>query len=163
MTYEALFVVGNNALAAVGKTKGSYEQISLSSNTNLTSGEFKDLIIREDGDRIIRLSDVADVILGAEDYDADVRFGEEDESCVHGCLGNANANSLDITNRVEKRINAMQSRFFHRFTGGIAYTLLMPSIPRWKMVTTLMETLGIVVAMLFLFLGSVRLVLASRS
>ena len=153
-------LVGNNALAAVGKTKGSYEQISLSSNTNLTSvGEFKDLIIREDGDRIVRLSDVADVILGAEDYDADVRFGGE-QAVFMGVWVMPNANSLDVTNRVEEEINAMQSRFPVGFTGGIAYDASEYIDTALKeVVTTLMETLGIVVIVIFLFLGSVRLVL----
>ena len=147
-------------MAAVGRTKGSYEQISLSSNTNLTSvSEFKDLIIREDGDRIVRLSDVADVILGAEDYDTDVRFGGE-QAVFMGVWVMPNANSLDVINRVEEEINAMQSRFPVGFTGGVAYDATEYIDTALKeVVTTLAETLAIVVVVIFLFLGSIRSVL----
>ena len=153
-------LAANNALAAVGRTKGSYEQISLSSNTNLTSvSEFKDLIIREDGDRIVRLSDVADVILGAEDYDTDVRFGGE-QAVFMGVWVMPNANSLDVINRVEEEINAMQSRFPVGFTGGVAYDATEYIDTALKeVVTTLAETLAIVVVVIFLFLGSIRSVL----
>lgn len=153
-------LAANNALSAVGKTKGSYEQISLSSNTNLTSvAEFKDLIVREDGDLIVRLSDVADVVLGAEDYDTDVRFGGE-QAVFMGVWVMPNANSLDVINRVREEIDAMQSRFPVGFTGGIAYdaTEYIDSALK-EVVTTLMETLAIVVVVIFLFLGSARSVL----
>ncbi|HMK74290.1 MAG TPA: efflux RND transporter permease subunit, partial [Myxococcaceae bacterium] len=64
-------LAANNYLAAVGNTKGSLVQVNLIANTDLRSvDEFKNLIIRQSGGAVIRLSDVADVVLGAEDYDA---------------------------------------------------------------------------------------------
>lgn len=36
--------------------------------------EFKNLVIREKDGALVRLSDIVDVALGAEDYDAEVRF-----------------------------------------------------------------------------------------
>ena len=60
-------LVTNNALAAVGTTKGSMLQISLVANTDLRNvEEFRQMVVAERNGTIVRLSDVADVELGAE-------------------------------------------------------------------------------------------------
>ncbi|MEY4668321.1 MAG: hypothetical protein RL518_1020, partial [Pseudomonadota bacterium] len=65
----------NNFLSAVGATKGSLVSVNLIANTDLkTPEEFKKLVVRQKGDRIVRLEEIADVTLGAESYDEDVRF-----------------------------------------------------------------------------------------
>src|SRR6516164_2896659 len=65
----------NNFLAAVGNTKGSLLQVSLTANTDLhTAEQFKQLVVRQDKNTLVRLGDIADVVLGAEDYDTEVRF-----------------------------------------------------------------------------------------
>ena len=71
---EAL--AANNFLSAVGHTKGSLVQVNLSANTDLLSvEEFRNLVVRQSGDNLVRLRDLADIVLGAEDYDSEVRFG----------------------------------------------------------------------------------------
>src|SRR6478736_119117 len=68
-------LAANNYLAAVGATKGSFVQVNLTANTDLHSvDEFKKLIVRQTNDTIVRLEDIADVVLGAEDYDMQVRY-----------------------------------------------------------------------------------------
>ena len=77
----------NNYLSAVGQTKGSLVQVNLTANTDLRSvEEFKQLVIRQQGGAVVRLADVADVVLGAEDYDTAVRLHRRDGR-VHGHLG----------------------------------------------------------------------------
>jgi multidrug efflux pump len=77
-------LAANNYLAAVGTTKGAFVQVNLTANTDLhTTEEFKQLVIRQENDTIVRLQDVADVELGAEDYDTEVRFNGADGG-VHG-------------------------------------------------------------------------------
>ena len=79
----------NNFLSAVGSTKGSLLQVNLTANTDLhTVDDFKKLVIRQDKGTLVRLSDIADVVLGAEDYDTDVRFSGQKGS-LHGHLGAA--------------------------------------------------------------------------
>jgi len=57
-------LAANNFLAAVGQTKGSLVQVNLTANTDLRSvPEFKRLVIREHGGALVRLQDVADVVL----------------------------------------------------------------------------------------------------
>ncbi|MCJ7830270.1 MAG: efflux RND transporter permease subunit, partial [Desulfobacterales bacterium] len=68
-------LAANNFLAAVGRTKGSLVQVNLTANTDLSSvQEFKRLVIRQQGGAIVRLEDISEVVLGAEDYDTEVRF-----------------------------------------------------------------------------------------
>src|SRR4029077_8655788 len=65
----------NNYLAAAGQTKGALVQWNITATTDVRSvDDFKKLVIREQNGALVRLQDVADVVLGADDYDTDVRF-----------------------------------------------------------------------------------------
>src|SRR5690348_18515292 len=65
----------NNYLSALGRTKGSMVSVNLVANTNLkTPEEFRQLVVKQDKGTVVRLGDVADVVLGAENYEQDVRF-----------------------------------------------------------------------------------------
>src|SRR5881628_993085 len=68
-------LAANNYLAALGKTKGSMVSVNLVANTDLqTPEEFRNLVVKEDKGTVVRLGDIADVVLGAENYEQDVRF-----------------------------------------------------------------------------------------
>src|SRR6187397_29282 len=68
----------NNYLSALGKTKGSMVSVNLVANTDLrTPEEFRQLVVKEQNGVVVRLGDVADVVLGAENYEQDVRFNGE--------------------------------------------------------------------------------------
>src|SRR5207244_915877 len=65
----------NNYLSALGRTKGSMVSVNLVANTDLrTAEEFRQLVVKEDKGVVVRLGEIADVALGAENYDSDVRF-----------------------------------------------------------------------------------------
>src|SRR5437867_8699695 len=68
----------NNYLSALGTTKGSMVTVNLVANTDLrTPEEFRQLVVKEKGGVIVRLGEIADVVLGAENYERDVRFNGE--------------------------------------------------------------------------------------
>src|SRR6266568_1583552 len=68
----------NNYLAALGKTKGSMVSVNLVANTDLrTPEEFRQLVVKKQNGVVVRLGEIADVVLGAENYDQDVRFNGE--------------------------------------------------------------------------------------
>src|SRR5678815_5041598 len=68
----------NNYLSALGRTKGSMVSVNLVANTDLrTPEEFRQLVVKQQGGVIVRLGEIADVALGAENYDQDVRFNGE--------------------------------------------------------------------------------------
>jgi multidrug efflux pump len=155
---EAL--AANNFLSAVGRTKGSLIQVNLTANTDLRSvEEFRNLVVRQSGDNLVRLRDVADVVLGAEDYESEVRFGSE-KAVFMGIWPLPNANSLDVIKRVRTELASIQKELPTGLTGGIAYdaTQYIEDAIH-EVLKTLTVTLLIVAIVIFLFLGSLRSVL----
>jgi multidrug efflux pump len=155
---EAL--AANNFLSAVGHTKGSLVQVNLSANTDLRSiEEFRNLVVRQSGDKLVRLSDIANVELGAEDYDSDVRFSGE-RAVFMGVWVLPNANSLDVIKRVQKEMALIDKELPTGLKGKVAYdaTKYIDAAIK-EVLKTLSETLLIVAIVIYLFLGSLRSVL----
>ncbi len=152
---EAL--AANNFLAAVGRTKGALVQVNLVADTDLRSvDEFKRLVIKQEGGAIVRLKDIADVVLGAEDYDTEVRFSGQ-TAVFMGIWPLPNANSLDVIDRVQVAMKSIQEQLPSGMDARIAYdaTNYIRNAIR-EVIKTLSETLLIVVMIIFLFLGSIR-------
>src|SRR5438105_1877018 len=152
-------LAANNYLAAVGQTKGQLVQVNLTANTDLRSREeFEQLVVRQDqgGGSTVHLRDVADVVLGAEDYDSLVNFSGETAVFV-GVWFLPNANSLDVIKRVRSEMASLQKELPEQITARIAYdgTAYIRSAIR-EVVSTLRDTLLIVIVVIFLFLGSFR-------
>ena len=150
-------LAANNFLAAVGQTKGSLVQVNLTANTDLGSvQEFKRLVIRDQNGAIVRLEDIGDVVLGAEDYDTEVRFSGQ-TAVFMGIWPLPNANSIDVIGRVRAAMASIQRDLPPGLQGRIAYDAtdyITNAIH--EVIKTLGETLVIVVVIIFLFLGSLR-------
>ena len=153
-------LANNNYLAAVGQTKGSLVQVNLTANTDLRSvKEFQQLVIRQKDGAVVRLADVAEVALGAEDYDVAVNFSGKTAVFV-GIWALPNANALDVIKRIRNEMTSLQKELPEQIKGTIAYdgtAYIQNAID--EVVHTLAETLLIVVVVIFLFLGSLRSVL----
>jgi multidrug efflux pump len=153
-------LAANNYLAAVGQTKGALVQVNLSAATDLRSvGEFKQLVVKRQGDSLVRLSDVADVVLGAETYDQDVRMNGQ-RAVFMGVWVLPNANSLDVIGRVNKELKQIQQEMPTGMQSAVAYdsTEYIDNAIH-EVAHTLVETILIVVVVIFLFLGSFRTVI----
>ncbi|MBU2619345.1 MAG: efflux RND transporter permease subunit [Proteobacteria bacterium] len=153
-------LAANNSLAAIGTTKGSLIQINLTADTDLRSvEEFKRLVIREENGAVVRLADVGEVVLGAEDYDSEVRFSGQTATFM-GIWPLPNANSLDMIKLVRKEMAAIENDLPSGLKGRIAYdaTAYIDNAID-EVLKTLGETLLIVIVVIFLFLGSLRSVL----
>ncbi len=147
----------SNFLAAVGETKGPTLSIPLKAETNLDSVEaFERLVIREQGDTIIRLMDVANVELGAESYESSVIF--EGKTVVFiGVQIAPDANLLDTVTAVRDLFPAIKKQLPSGLEGTIVYDAteaVEDSID--EVVRSLIEALVIVSVVIFLFLGSLR-------
>ncbi len=150
----------NNFLSALGNSKGSYIQVNLTANTNLnTAEEFKQLAVRDQEGAIVRLGDIAQVVLGAEDYDTEVHFSGQTAVFI-GIWPLPNANSLDVIRLVRTEMAAIQKELPSGMQSRVAYdvTNYITSAIR-EVLNTLGDTLLIVVIVIFLFLGSFRAVL----
>jgi multidrug efflux pump len=153
-------LAANNFLAALGRSKGALIQVNLTANTNLrTVEEFKSLAVRERGGAIVRLGEIADVVLGAEDYDADVRFSGQ-TAVFMGIWPLPTANSIDVIRLVRAEMAAIHKDLPSGLQAGIAYdaTDYINHAIR-EVLKTLRDTLLIVVVVIFLFLGSFRSVI----
>jgi len=153
-------LAANNYLAAVGQAKGQYIQVDLAATTSLTSvDDFKKLVLREHGGALVRLQDVADVTLGADDYDSDVRFSGQ-KAVFMGIWVLPNANTLDVIQRVSDEVRSIQRDLPSGLTASVAYDATTYIRSALRDVTgTLVETIVIVMCVIFLFLGSLRTVL----
>src|SRR5207344_2487487 len=90
----------NNYLSALGRTKGSMVSVNLIANTDLrTPEEFRQLVVKEEHGTVVRLGEIADVVLGAENYEEDVRFNGEAATFM-GVWVLPTANSLDVIKNV---------------------------------------------------------------
>ncbi len=150
----------NNSLSAVGQTKGALVQVNLTATTDLRSvDEFKKLVIREQNGTLVRLQDVADVVLGAEDYEQDVRMSG-DKAVFMGVWVLPNANSLDVIERVNKELEIVKTELPTGMQSYVAFdsTRYIKDAIR-EVVKTLSETILVVIVVIFLFLGSLRTVL----
>src|SRR2546423_4776843 len=100
----------NNYLSALGKTKGSMVSVNLIANTDLrTPEEFRQLVVKQENGVLVRLGDVADVVLGAENYEQDVRFNGQTATFM-GIWVLPTANSLDVIRSVRAEVPGIQSQ-----------------------------------------------------
>ncbi len=150
----------NNYLSALGSTKGSMVSVNLVANTNLsTPEEFRQLVVKEDKGVVVRLGEIADVVLGAQNYDSEVRFNGETATFM-GVWVLPTANSLEVIKNVREAIPGIQAQLPAGMKVGIPYDsteYIQDAIN--EVLRTLTETLLIVIVVIFLFLGSMRSVL----
>jgi multidrug efflux pump len=149
----------NNYLAALGASKGQVVSVDLRAGTDLhTVDEFRNLVVAQRNGAIVRLQDVANVTLGAENYDFNVAFGGQNSLFI-GIKVAPEANLLDVARRVRAALPSIEQQLPAGLSGKIAYDateFVQASID--EVVKTLVEALVIVSAVIFLFLGRLRAV-----
>src|SRR3954463_14047080 len=138
-------LAANNYLSAVGQTKGELVQVNLPANTDLRSAaEFGQLVVRQSEGATVRLRDIADIVLGAEDYDTAVNFSGQTAVFI-GIWSLPNANSLDVIKKVRTEMESLQKEIPEQIDARIAYdATAYISTAIEEVVQTLLETLLIV-------------------
>jgi multidrug efflux pump len=147
----------NNFLAAVGQTKGNLVQVNLLANTDLRSvDDFERLIVADRNGALVRLSDVADVELGAEEGDFVAKFSTK-EAAYLSVWPLAGVNEIDVAHRLRAEMDRLQPTLPADIDMHLAYdaTVFMENALT-EISHTLMETILIVAFVVFLFMGSVR-------
>src|SRR5262245_11512116 len=150
----------NNYLSALGQTKGSMVSVNLVANTDLkTPEEFRQLVVKEEKGVVVRLGEVADVVLGAENYESDIRFNGESATFM-GVWVLPTANTLDVVAKVRGALPQIREQLPAGMKLGIPYdSTAYINDAIGEVLRTLTETLLIVIVVIFLFLGSFRSVL----
>lgn len=144
-------------LAPVGKTKGAMISVNLTADTDLrTVEEFRQMVlIEKDGHQVI-LKDVAEVTLGADNYDLELKFnGKNTIGMSISVL--PTANSIDVVRNVRALLPDIEKQLPKGLSMGVMYDsteFINDSIN--EVIKTLIEASLIVVLVVYLFLGSFR-------
>ncbi|WP_420133254.1 efflux RND transporter permease subunit [Rhodopseudomonas sp.] len=156
----ATALTNNDYIASLGNTKGQMVQVNLTASTSLHSvDEFKKLIVKQANGAIVRLQDVANVTLGADDYESATMFNGR-QSVYIGIQIAPTANLLDVIKGVRASLPALEQQLPNGLTMGVIYDsseFVNSSID--EVIHTLVEALVIVTLVVFAFLGSWRSVL----
>ena len=153
-------LAANNVQATLGQTRGMLTQVNLSADTDLkTVEDFQKLIIRRNAQGTVRLSDVADVELGAEDYNTVVSYSGQ-TAVFMGIWVMPTANALDVMKAVRAEMTAIREKLPTGLDAMVSYdsTEYIQSAIE-EVIKTLSETLIIIIIVIFLFLGFSRSVL----
>ena len=150
-------LANNDFISAVGRTKGQMVAVDLTATTGLhPEDEFRNLVVKALNGAIVRLGDVANVVLGSEDYDTSVTF--DGKSAVYiGIKVAPTANLLTVMKKVREVFPSIAEQLPQGLSGRIVYDAtkyVNSSID--EVIQTLIEALLIVTAVIFLFLGSFR-------
>jgi multidrug efflux pump len=147
----------NDFISGLGTTKGQMVQITLTASTNLhTPEQFRELVLKQSNGAIVRLKDVANVVLGADDYESQVGFDGR-QAVYIGIQTAPAANLLDVIAGVRKIFPEITAQLPQGLNGAIVYdsTDFVNSSVR-EVVRSLLEALLIVTIVVFAFLGSAR-------
>ncbi len=123
----------------------------------LTAEEFGQVILRANPDgSLVRLKDVARIQLGAESYDQQAYMNGAPSSLLI-LYQNPGSNALQAASGAK----AKMAELAKRFPGDMAVTLTLDTtVPvtegAWEIVKTLLEAIGLVVVVVFIFLQSWR-------
>ncbi len=147
----------NNFLAAVGQARGSFVATDLSATTDASTEEdFRRLIVRRDGETLVRLEDIARIELGSETYDS-VSWFNGTPGTVIGVEPAPGANPLTVAGRVRNAMEEVKAQLPAVLTANVAYDAseyIQDSIN--EVFKTLVEALLIVLIVIYLSLGSLR-------
>ncbi len=150
----------NALISAIGRIEGNMITINLSANTGLHSvNDYKNMIIRSQKGSVIRLSDVANISLGSDDYDSAVHF-DGCEAVYVGIQVAPGANFLTVVQKVRTLFDVLQRQLPVGLDGKIVYdaTKFVNSSIH-EVVHALIAALLIVTGMVFLFLANIRSVI----
>ncbi|PHS79307.1 MAG: multidrug efflux protein [Rhodospirillaceae bacterium] len=147
----------NNVQSAPGKIEGAYISTNLTADTDINNlDEFRELVLKSEGDRFIRVKDVATVEFGAKSDDQSA-YANGAPVVFVGVNAAPTGNPLTIV----ADTNALLAGMEGAFPPGLQY-LVPYDVTRFinasidKVVITLIEAILIVIVVLFLFLGSFR-------
>ncbi|WP_337236557.1 MexW/MexI family multidrug efflux RND transporter permease subunit [Proteus faecis] len=150
----------NNYQAAPGKVEGEFVIANVYVNTDLTNvEEFKDMVIMNDGNNLVRLRDIGTVELGAAATETSgIMNGKK--AVFLGLFPTPTGNPLVIVDGIREQLADIQKTLPPSVDVELAFEtsrFIKASIE--QVVQTLIEAILIVIAVIYLCLGSFRSVL----
>ncbi|MBP9925899.1 MAG: efflux RND transporter permease subunit [Cyclobacteriaceae bacterium] len=140
-----------------GRVEGSNTELTVRTMGRLTTEEdFNNLILKEDGDKIVRFSDVGKAELGAEN-DRSILRRDGVPGCAIAIVAQPGANNIDISEKLYKKLAQIQ----HDLPPDVKYVMSYDSTEYIRAsISEVEETIIIafclVLAIIFLFLRDWR-------
>jgi len=157
-------VQSQNKQASIGKIGGNptfddqKQEFTLTTKGRLSEvHEFEKVVLKykEDGS-LVHLSDVSRIELGSESYDWNAISAKKPTGLI-GVYQLGEANALDIRKKVEETMVRLESRFPDGVTYTVPYdTTKYVEVAIDNVVTNLFMAVGLVILIIFIFLGSWR-------
>jgi multidrug efflux pump len=153
-------LASNSVISGLGTTKGQMVQFNLSASTDLHSvQQYRDLVVKQVDGGIIRLSDVANVTLGSDDYESSVSYNGK-KGVYLGIQTVPSASLLAVIGGVKAALPAIEQALPAGLKSSIIYdSTVFVNSSITEVGTSLAETILIVTLVVFAFLGSPRAVL----
>lgn len=150
----------DNVISTAGATEGAWVRVMVDAVTGMqTPEEFRALVVRQDADRQVRLGDVADVRLDAENNQSR-QFTSGKDAVFMSVTPAPDANPLAVSRAVKAVLPGLRDNLpadlelIMDWDGSEAINIALKEV-----VSTLFEAGLIVILVIFLFLGSLRVVL----
>lgn len=152
-------LLAQNYQSAPGQVKGKFVLFNINAHTDIVNSEqFKNIVVKNENDTLIRLKDISTVNLGAETYDTSVIFNGKGAVFI-GIQATPTANPLTVIDDVKKIMPELENNYPPEFEGKVVYDsteYIRSSIH--EVIHSISEASIIVILVVFLFLGSVRTV-----
>ena len=149
-----------NYISSAGTTRGELVRASVDAQTDMQSPEdFKQIVVRQEGEQRVLLSDVAELELASANYESGT-FSSGREVVFVSITPAPGANPLDVARRVKTVMPALEDQMpadlevFYDSDGSVVIKQALTEV-----LQTLVEASLIVMLVIFLFLGSFRVVL----
>ncbi len=146
-----------NVVTALGRTRNQLVAIPIGSNLNASNvATFRQLVVKTVDNTPVYLDQVANVELGAESYNAHAYFNGNPAVLI-GIDTTPAANSLDVARGVQKHLKTVRKDLPPGLKLGVPFNTadFIHSAIR-EVITTIGITLGVVLLVIFVFLGSMR-------
>lgn len=150
-------LLNNNFISTAGQLKGVYTITTLNASTDLHDIEdFKKLIVKQNKERAVRLSDIASVELGAEQYSTSVVVnGKKGVFVAVNAL--PDANPLSVIKDVVNALPQIETVLPPSLKQDVVYnSTKFISAAIEDVYWTIGEATAIVILVVFLFIGNLR-------
>ena len=149
-----------NYISTAGSTESNLVSATVDAKTDMQNVEdFKNLVLRQNGEDRVLLQDVADVEISSENLR--LHTTSSGKPCVFMAITPApDANPLDVSKRVHESLPEIRAglpadvKLFLDWDGSVKIDKALNEVTK-----TLFEAAAIVILVIFLFLGSPRVVL----
>ncbi|RIX98451.1 efflux RND transporter permease subunit [Aureimonas flava] len=140
-----------------GELETATQAITLRADTRFASAdEFRELSLVDRGGQRVRLGDVATVEVGVEDRNSGFRVDGGDAISL-GVVRQSNANTLEIAQGVIRELESVRGQIPASVEIAVGYNeavFIRENLA--NVASTLLQTVAVIVVVIFVFLGSVR-------